>query len=328
MMQWRRFLLGGSAAVGAAAAFNHLAGRDVQPLENPLGGTEGWYTWRGHRIAYTVRGSGPPLLLVHAIHAAAWSYEWSGAIEPLARQRTVYAIDLLGFGRSDRPAIRYTASLYVALLSEFAKQVVRRPCAIAASSLSAAYAIDLAARDPSRFPALVLCGPSGLTRLADGSTPASGVARLAVETPVFGSAVFNGIVSRRSLRHFLELAYADKSRVTEGFVDIHYAAAHQPGARHAPAAFISRQLDLDVRPALRRLAQPGLLVWGDRARLTPVEEARAFLAAKRDFELAVLSPAGDVPHDERSVEFTAVALDFLDRAAGTERQTAAATPAR
>ena len=313
-MQWRKLLMGGGAAIGAAAAFNHLASRDVGPLENLIGGRDGWFEWRGHRVAYTVRGSGTPLLLVHGLHAAASSYEWRHNVEPLARGHTVYTIDLLGFGRSERPTLRYTPSLFLALLSDFARQVVAQPCALVATSLAAAYAIVLGARDPGRFPALVLIGPTGVVRLSGTPRPSGDFARIAVDTPVVGTAVFNGLVSHRSIRTFLEASYADDSLVTDEMVDIHYRAAHQPGAKHAPAAFVGQQLNVDVRDALRRLVQPSLLVWGEQAVMAPVEEMRGFLSLKPDFEPVIFSPAGDLPHDERPAEFNEAVTAFLARA--------------
>src|SRR5215207_7878329 len=109
LMKWRKLLMSGGAAVGAAAAYNHVAQRAVGPLQNLLGGEEGSFRWRGHRIAYTKRGDGPPVLLVHGIHAAAWSYEWRSNVDALARGHTVYTVDLLGFGQSDRPGTRYSS---------------------------------------------------------------------------------------------------------------------------------------------------------------------------------------------------------------------------
>jgi len=313
-MQWRKLLMGGGAAIGAAAAFNHLASRDVGPLENLIGGREGWFEWRGHRVAYTVRGAGSPLLLVHGLHAAASSYEWRSNVDALARDHTVYTIDLLGFGRSERPTTRYTPSLFIALLSDFVRQVVGQPCALVASSLAAAYAIVLGARDPGRFPALVLIGPTGVVRLSGVPRASGDFARIAVDTPVVGTAVFNGLVSHRSIRAYLEASYADDSLVTDAMVDVHYRAAHQPGAKHAPAAFVGQQLNVDVRDALRRLVQPSLLVWGEQAVMAPVEEMRGFLSLKPDFEPVIFSPAGDVPHDERPGEFNEAVLAFLTRA--------------
>jgi pimeloyl-ACP methyl ester carboxylesterase len=60
--------------------------------------------------------------------------------------------------------------------------------------------------------------------------------------------------------------------------------------------------------------QPSLLVWGEQGVLAPVEEARGFLALKQDLDLAILSPAADLPHDERAEEFNELVLAFLERA--------------
>lgn len=313
-MRWRNLLLGGGAAVGAAATYNALARRDVTPLADPLGGDVGTFEWRGHRVAYSVQGSGPPVLLLHSIHAAGWSYEWKDNVRTLAETRTVYALDLLGFGRSDRPNTRYTARLYISLISDFAEEVIGGPCALVAASLTAAYALVLGARDPGRFPALVVVEPTGLVRLNDWSGAASDVARFAVDTPVLGTAYFHSIVSRASLRAFLKLVYYDNDLVTDEMVDAYYAASHQPGAKHAPAAFLAQQLNIDVRHAVRRLTQPALLVWGEQAVQEPIDEIRPFLTIHPEFETAIFDPSGDLPHSERAAEFDEVVTGFLARA--------------
>ena len=115
--RWKKIALSGGAILGAAAAYNAFARKGVDKLTNLIGGEEGGFEWREHRISFTRRGSGPPILLIHGIHAAAWSYEWHDNADYLAQSNTVYTIDLLGFGRSDRPAIRYSARLYISLIS-------------------------------------------------------------------------------------------------------------------------------------------------------------------------------------------------------------------
>ena len=311
--RWRKLALSGGAILGAAAAYNAFARKGVDKLSNLIGGEEGGFDWRGHRIAFTRRGSGPPILLVHGIHAAAWSYEWHDNADDLARTNTVYTIDLLGFGRSDRPAIRYSARLFISLISDFVHQVIAEPCVLVATSLSGAYAIVLGARDPQRFPAIALIAPTGLVRLNKTSGVGGEAGRLAVEAPIVGTAMFNGLVSRRSIRSWLERTYADDTIVTSDLVDIYYWTSHQRGARHAPAAFISGNLNIDVRQALRRLTQPTLLVWGEEGSIAPVEEFRGFRSVKPDIELAVLTPAGDLPHDERPADFNVILSTWLNR---------------
>jgi pimeloyl-ACP methyl ester carboxylesterase len=316
-MRWRKALLSGTAALGAAATFNALVGRSTASLDNLLEGDERWFHWRGHRIAYTRRGSGPPLLLIHSIHAAAWSYEWRFNIDALAREHTVYTVDLLGFGCSARPAIRYSARLYLGLLDEFASHVIGGPVVLIAAHLSAAYAIVLGARDPTRFPALVLVGPTGLVRLHKRPSAGGDFARYAVDSPILGSAVFNALVSRRSLRAHLERLYVDGELVTDEMVDVYHIAAHQPGARFAPSAYLSGHLNIDVRRALRRLNQPALLVWGEQSVEPPVEDVRGFRSLRPDIEVAILDPAGALPHDERPDEFNETVGAFLGRVRAT-----------
>lgn len=310
---WRKLLMSGGALIGVAAAYNAIARRGVDRLPNLIGGEEGGWSWRGRRISFTKRGSGPAILLIHGIHAAAHSYEWRHNVDYIAQDHTVYTVDLLGFGRSDRPAIRYSARLYISLISDFVAQVIGGPCVLVANSLSAAYAIILGARDPHRFPALALIEPTGLTRLNQAVGVAADAGRMAIDTPVVGTAAFNALVSRRSLRKFLEDAYADNTLVTDELVDVEYETAHQRGARHAPAAFIAGHLNIDVRRALRRLNQPALLFWGEDAQIAPVEEIRGFRTLKPDFDVHILSPSGDLPQDERPDEFNVILSTWLNR---------------
>src|SRR6266542_5704703 len=310
---WRKLLVSGGALLGAAAAYNAFAKKGVNQLANLIGGEEGGFEWRDWRIAFTKRGNGPPVLLIHGIHAAAWSYEWRNNVDYLARSNTVYTIDLLGFGRSSRPPIRYSARLYISLISDFVARVIGEPCVLIASSLSGAYAAVLAARDPQRFPALVLIAPTGLVRLHQPASLKGEAGRFAVDAPIAGTAMFNALVSRRNLQIYLRRTYADDALVTRELVETYYTASHQRGARHAPAAFLSGHLNIDVRNAIRRLTQPSMLVWGEEGSIAPVEEFRGFTALKPDFELSVLSPAGDLPHDERSEDFNVIVSTWLNR---------------
>jgi len=299
---WRKILLSGGAILTAAAAYNAFARKGVDKLTNLIGGEEGGFEWRDRRVAFTKRGEGPPILLIHGIHAAGWSYEWRNNVDALSRTNTVYTIDLLGFGQSDRPAIRYSARLYISLISDFVSRVIDAPTVLVASSLSGAYAIVLAARDPHRFPAVALIAPSGLVRLNEPVGIGGEAGRLAVDTPIAGTAMFNAMVSRPNLRRYLRNAYSNDSLVTSELVEI------------------------DVRHALRRLSQPALLVWGEQGSTAPVEEFRGFRELKRDLEISVLSPAGDLPHDERAEDFNVILSTWLNRLSLSSAPTLATLP--
>jgi pimeloyl-ACP methyl ester carboxylesterase len=310
-MRWKKAAVAGGTSLAAAATLNALASRGVAPLENLIGGEEGFFTWRRHRIAYTCRGSGRPLLLVHGIHAGAWSFEWRDIADALATSYTVYTIDLLGFGRSDRPGIKYTAALLQGLIADFTARVIREPCTLVASSLAAAHVLSLAARDTERFPSVVVSVPIGIAQLRDEPTLTGDAMRMLVESPIVGTSIYNALVTRSALRQLLESLYANRKHVTPDLVDVYYASSHQPGAKHALAALLSGQLNVDVRHALRRLHQPALVIWGKRARRTPVEQAHSYRVLKPDTRLEVIDDCGDLPHDERPGPFADLVLDFL-----------------
>lgn len=318
-------IAGGAAAAGAAAGAAALNATVAQPagsLPNPIGGDEGAYTWQGHQVAYTCRGQGPAVLLVHSIHAAAWSYEWRHNVDALARDSTVYTIDLLGFGRSDRPPLHYSARLYVALLLDFVRDVVGEPCALVGSSLGAAFVVAVAARDARRFPAVVLVGPVGVTRLSTPPTPVNDATYALIRSPFAGEALFNALVTKPSMSFFLRQTYQDDRKLTPEVLDAYWQSAHQPGARYAAAAFVGMQLNLNVREAARRLEQPVLITWGDQAKEVPKTELAAYQALVPGAEVALFDPCGSLPHDERAPEWNARVRAFLGRALGGAEQNA------
>ena len=311
-MRWGKTAAAGGAALGAAALYNAASARDMVPLDNRLGGEPADLLWRGHRVAYTRHGNGSPVLLVHGLHAGASSFEWRHLVGALAERHTVYAIDLLGFGRSERPSVRYTPTLYQSLIADMMARVIGERCVVVASSLSAAQVIAVAARDSRFLTALALIAPTGMAQLSVESA-AQTAARFLLDAPIVGTTVYNGLTSPASMRTFLEQSYASDLLVTDALVDAYVQNARQPGGKHAVGAFVSGRLNVDVRAALRRTRQPMLLLWGNQARLNPVQNAHAFRVLKPDAEWTLVSDAGDLPHDERP-EVTAMAiLRFIDR---------------
>ncbi len=303
-------LTGAVAAVAGAAALNAAVARPLGSLPNPIGGDAGWYEWRGYRIAWTRRGTGPAVLLVHSIHAAGWSYEWRHAVDPLAAAgHTVWTLDLLGFGRSDRPDIEYSARLYVDLLRDFITEAIAEPTVLIASSLSGAHAVAVAAgfRPVS---ALVLVGAPGITVLAKPPKPPNDATHAMIVAPFAGQALYNALVTKPSLAFFLRRTYDDDRRVTPELLDAYSATAHQPGARYAPAAFLGMRLNLYVGGALARVRQPILLTWGREAKEVTLAELDEYRAIRPDAHVRTFEACGALPHDERTAEWCAAVLEF------------------
>ena len=281
-------------------------------LPNPLGGSRIHYTWRGHDIAYVKRGSGPPMLLVHSVHACAWSMEWRNVVPALAARFTTYSLDLLGFGASAHPSIHYTGDLYVELLRDFLADVIGTPTIVVGSSLGGTYAVDMASENPLLVRAVCAIGPAGVSRLI---TPSSGVSH-AVEslfrTPRLGKALFSALVSKPSIRLFLKGIYHDDQRMlSDDVIELFWKSAQQENARLAPAAFVGMKLNCDIRHALGTMPAPFMLVWGEFASQTPLREANSVRLLRPEASFAVF-PSGDLPHEESPDAFVSALLQFID----------------
>src|SRR5258708_30764873 len=104
--------------LGTMALFNQVTESMAGELDTVLTGEERRYPWKYGDMFYEVKGAhdAKPLLLIHGFGPGASSYEWRKNIDALAEQFRVYAIDLLGFGLSDRPSIEYSAETYADLI--------------------------------------------------------------------------------------------------------------------------------------------------------------------------------------------------------------------
>jgi pimeloyl-ACP methyl ester carboxylesterase len=299
-----RVLFGAGAAVSAAALVGVALGARPaggEGLESPLGGSEGRFAWRGHRVFYVTRGGGPRAVLVHALHAAASAFEWRRNFTPLAAFADVFALDLLGFGKSDRPPVRYTARLYVDLLADFLREVAGGPAVLVASGRSGAYAVQVAGEAPDLVTGLVLVGHVGASR--PPTAPWRAVEML-LRSDLLGEAAFAALVSRPGLGYALRRrGYADPAAAAREAVDYHYRTSHQPGARFAPAALLGRALDLDAGGAFAGLRRPVVLVCGARGPDGALEQAGRLRRLNPAATLHVIEGAGALAHEERPESF-------------------------
>jgi len=289
-------LVGGG---GLAAAANRKLRNDAA-LDQPLPGEDRVYRWRGMDVSYVEYGdpADEDLLLVHGMNAAGTSMEFAEVWEQLAEEYHVVAPDLPGFGRSDRPPLVYSASLYEAFLADFARDVTDDPICLA-SSLSSAHAVSAA--DTAGFSELILVCPTATTMPGGRKL----WLRTLLRTPLVGTAAFNLIGSRKSIDYFgADHGFYDVENKPETLTAYQYRSAHRPGARYAPASFVSGYLDadLDLETAIANLNVPVTLVWGRETELTPLRDGRD-LATATGASLVVVDYAKLQPHVEHPEQF-------------------------
>jgi len=318
---WKTLIAGG-AGMAALAAMNAAIRRNVHdPDDSALGGAAKFFSWKHGKIFYKESGignSGMPILLVHSIGAGVSSFMWRKNFDSLSQSFRVYALDLLGFGFSDKPpAAPYAADLYVELISDFIREVVGGRANVIASSLSASYVVLVADEHPELVNALILNAPAGY----DSHTSRPGMAGAAfyglLQSPVLGTSFYNVMASERSIRDYAKRTlFYDYRRVTDRLVANLYATSHQAGAQYAIAAFLSGYLNADMRSAFSRLEQRVILVWGKQDATTPMSKADALLSLNSGAELEVFDFCRMMPEQEHPERFNQLVKDaFRGRAA-------------
>lgn len=260
------------------------------PLQAQLGGTAQTYDWQWQgqslKVAYETVGEGDSVLLLPAFSTVSNRAELTALAAGLASQFQVTALDWPGFGESDRLPLDYVPALYTQFLQDFVAAIFTTPVTVVAAGHAAGYALNLANHHPTSCAKLALIAPTWRGPLAVMGVPPtvrSGVKEL-VRTPVLGQALY-GLNTQPA---FLEWMYrrhvfVDEQRLTPSYIQQRHQSTQQPGARYAPAAFVTGGLDpMQSRAAfltcLESLACPVMVVVAEQAPPASKAEMDAMVA--------------------------------------------------
>jgi len=264
------------------------------------------------RVRYWSAGSqGTPVLLVHALGASV-EY-WGRVITPLARTHRVYAIDLPGFGLSDKPDAPYGEAYFAETIRGFLDAVGLQRVMLVGNSMGGAVSLRFAREAPERVDRLVLVSSGGLGRGINPrvrllSVPGVGEL-LSRPTPEFVRRVVVGPV-------------ADKRSVPRALLETAETHARTAGAQRAFLRTLRNGIRWDgQQPAnirahhafLPRLRSPTLVLWGAQDRLMPADYLETVQQIP-DVQVHRLE-CGHYPQLEAPGELCDVILRFLDGAA-------------
>ena len=261
------------------------------------------------RVSYYRAGpeEGRPLVLVHSINAAPSVYEMKPLFEHYRITRPVFALDLPGFGFSDRPNRPYSPAVFVSAIREFLREVVGQPADLIGLSLGCEFIARVAIESPELVRSLVLLSPTGFSsrtmRGGEKGMRLHGVLSL----PALSQGVWSALTSRPSIRYFLGQSHVGE--VPQEMIDYAYATSHQPGARYAPLYFLAGQIFTPDAPntLYAKVAQPVLTIY-DRDPYINFDLLPGFLDGRSNWRAERIGPALGLPHWERFPE-TIVAVD-------------------
>ncbi|NEP16199.1 MAG: alpha/beta fold hydrolase [Leptolyngbya sp. SIO4C1] len=269
--------------------------------------TEYW-TWHGFAIRYQQAGKqGAPIVLIHGFGAS--SDHWRKNIPALAETNRVYAIDLLGYGQSAKPApgnpFDYTFETWGQQILDFCQQVVGEPSFLVANSIGCIVAMQAAVIQPDWVRGLVILDCS-LRLLHDRkretlpwyrSASAPLMQRLLSYRPL-GQFFFSRLATAKTLQRILRQAYGRSEAVTDELVALLLEPALDSGALDVFLAFICYSQGPLAEDLLPQLRCPVLILWGTDDPWEPIELGRTYAdyAAVEDF--IALEGVGHCPQDE------------------------------
>nr|XP_004292903.2 PREDICTED: pheophytinase, chloroplastic [Fragaria vesca subsp. vesca] len=307
-----------ATSAGAAAAADDVV------LELELGEIKDKYmkwNWKGqYAINYVVshpenanpNPNTPPLLLVHGFGASI--PHWRRNIKTLAKNYTVYAIDLIGFGASDKPiGFSYTMEKWAELILDFLDEVVQKPTVLIGNSVgSLACVISASESKQGLVRGLVLLNCSGGMNnkaIVDDWRiklifPLLLLIDFLLQQRPIASFIFERVRQRESLRNILSSVYANKESVDDELVEIIMEPTNDPGALDAFVSIVTGPPGPNPVQLIPGISLPILVLWGDEDPFTPLDGPvgkyfSSLPSQQSNVSLSVLQGVGHCPHDDR-----------------------------
>lgn len=255
----RRFLLLTTAAVGSIYAFNRFIAETSASKKLLTDGNGSYYNWKFGKVFYTKKGNGTPLLLIHDTDVSSSSFEWYKLIKKLEKNHTVYTIDLIGCGRSDKPALTYTNYLYVQLIVSFVHDVIGTSTDVIASQYSSTFTLMANQLDTELFDHIILINPPSIKNVQGTITTANKIMKDIMELPLIGTFVYNLTHKRSDIDTAFRQKYYKKPQLILGKLeDIYYEAAHSNNGngKYLYASQISNYMNVHMDHVIRKLEKP------------------------------------------------------------------------
>ncbi|MEU0545292.1 alpha/beta hydrolase [Nocardia sp. NPDC005978] len=270
----------------------------------------------GRRVAYTLAGTGPGLcVLVHGLGGC--RRHWAPTIPALARTRRVIAVDLPGFGDSERPRTPAIANA-VAVIEALRITHDANHIDIAGHSMGTLVACEAATRNPHTINRVVLaCGPiTSVLSLFEAPLATlrrdPKLANFLIEAATAGLPLpspLQSLIARTPWARHLALApyVPHPAEIPKTTVEHFLSGAGAPGT----LATLRQGFGYDFTPALT-LPHPTLLIGGAQDRIAPPPDLHAFAAAApTPRTVRILPRTGHLPMLERPAEFNTLVDQFL-----------------
>lgn len=284
------------------------------PRKNLLKTDNGkFFNWRYGNIYYTKQGKGTPLLLIHDLNPSSSNYEWTKIAKHLSKHHTVYTIDLLGCGRSDKPNITYINFLYVQLITEFIKNVIGTATDVITTGNSSSFTLMACHMEADLFNKIIVINPSNLTELCNTPDRRKHTLKYIIDSPIIGTLIYNLEYCYKNIEYnFSKNYFYNKRMVSTTAIDYYYESAHlgNNNGKYLMSSIKSNYTNINIAHALKKINKDILLI-GSIEKEGIQEIVDAYISCNPSIEATYISESKYLPQLEKAEKTLQIITDFL-----------------
>lgn len=277
--------------------------------------TSGFVRANGVKTHYVQAGEGDPVVLVHGGGpGACGEHNWGKNIAALAKNFRVYAIDLIGYGYTDKPPIEYTYKAKVDHFAGFMDAMCLDKAYLSGNSMGCYVVTRYMLDYPERVKKLFMVATATVAS-------AMGVGEFSRKGGTVRWKV-GETVTEQNMRDWLNMLLNNKENITDELVKGRVRVASIPGSSEAQESYRQHMLKLkddanlhqwyDLSHRLPRMTIPMALIWGNDDQFAPVELAHRLHKALPNLqEFHLVDGAGHQVQNDRPDEFNRLITEFF-----------------
>ena len=254
------------------------------------------------KIHYIQQGKGEDIILVHSIGQSLYTYR--ELISKLSSKFRVTALDLVGFGYSEKPYyFNYTLDEMSDFIERFMEAMGMETAHIFGFSMGAGYVINFAKRYPDKVGKVVLLSPGGITPEMPSSIRS-------IDSRLFGG-IAARMINLKSVRKMLSECYFDLTNHTEDVVDEYYKPIATPETKRVLRVCVGNYDDEAVIHSLKSVTADTLLLWGNEDKWHPTDMANVFRTVMPNVNYTLVRNAGHLAHEEKAERVAQLIKQFI-----------------
>lgn len=276
-------------------------------------GNSNYFEWRFGKIHYSKQGKGKPVLLVHDLFVGSSSYEWEKIVGSLAKTNTVYTLDLLGCGHSEKPAITFTNYMYVELLNDFISEHIKEKVSIIATGTSCSLALMSCHMNENLYDKVMIVNPEQLYLSKQIPSQLTKGAKLILDAPIVGTFIYNAIFTKSHIEKILHNNfYSNGYLVSNKTISSYYHSAHigDGNGKYLYSSQVGKYLNANVENAIASTNLSIYLILGTNIP-GKSELIHSYVQLNASIEVVEVNNSKQLPQLENPAEFVENVTLFL-----------------